>query len=994
MFSRRSPQPPWALALLALLACACGRGDEGPAPLSDAGVIVSGEFTTTPGTFAVAGESYLYPARAWQELELAPTYSLVDAPTGMSIDPSTGDVSWIPQTSQGGPHDVAIVATADSGTTEQSYLLEVAVPTLLVQGEIGPEGGALDAPAHDLRLVFPAGAVEAPTAFSLWALSEANPPLWGGMNLLSMPFTLRTDTGISHVDVSIEFRPSNARPGAEVFIARDTYDVDHWGSDNTVIVIDQTKAGPSADQIVADLSGLDALAVPSGWFAVVDLIAVVYPGDEFTVTWIDSGGDEISAVPEQAQIIHAGLEEHKGNAQAIMDCKVPTEKVNVYVADFGPKRASAAAFAANGRIYVPKRALKKPSDTFQHVLAHEYFHVVQAHMAGKSIAAMAARIKAGPKGIGPWWWREATAEFAATRLINKYNEYFAADYSVAAEGLADLKDDSSHKYRLNLYFRYLFETKGMKVCDFMRAQKALLIDDAPIEALSAQLGAEAFVQTFLKFAEAMFFFPTIDNFGKNHQAISAGGVTTLSFASGTASFSAPEFRGAYGIEVNRTSPEAQTLLVALKGPFVASEESAPQIRITDASGDKLATTQDLLFTSAGDSASIALPQVSLSKFFVTISQGEMQEHGSIQDLDLSVGAMALEVATSGSETDEDGAKVDVVVFLTADPGGRSVVVNVSSLDTSEGTVDKNQIVFDENYPWNVPQHITVTGQLDKIDDPATAYQVRLEVSEPADWKVKPHFLDLVNLPSACPQLSKYVGYQWSDVTGTESFTATADGNALSFSMDHSTSDTRSTSLTDYLPAKVAAESTYSKEHHTSDQSYRTGPLAGLRNGSNSVEISHIVAGTFSSPWGVVAEDILAETKTDNAQWTAATNSSTMQYAESRKILTRLTYGRNDQGQGCKILFEYYVFEQSGQAAGDAQGNLDGLYSLTTSTKNVSVSYIDGVRSTEEVLVSETVQDVSMRVSVGLTLGSQIGPITYNDGTHSGQALSSIRLFGQ
>lgn len=552
------------------------------------------------------------------------------------------------------------------------------------------------------------------------------------MNLLSAPLTLRANSDLSHVDVSIEFLPGTVRLGAEVFVARETHDVEHWGGD-TVIVIDQTKAGPSADQIIADLSGVDALAVPTGWFAVVDLIAVVYPGDEFTLTWIDSGGDEISAVPEQAQMIQASLEEHKGNAQAIMGCDVPAEKVSVYVADFGPTMSGAAAFVKSGIIYVPKRTLSKSPDKVQSILAHEYFHVIQAHMVGRSTSAKVARITAGDEGIGPWWWREASAEFAATRLLSKYVKYFLIDTWVAVEGLADLKD-SKHRYRLNIYFRYLFETRGMKVCDFMRAQKALLTNDAPIEALSAQLGVEPFVQSYLEFAEALFFFPTSDNFGESLPAISSSSPGGLEFATGSISYPTVEFRGAYGIEVTRTIAEPQTLLIGLDGPLVSSEGSSPQLQITDMAGNSLAATGDLIAAADGGSTSVALPQMSANKFFVTVSQGKMSAHSSIHELNLSLSEMAMEAALSGTETSEDGSTVTIDVSLSADPGNRTVVVDATSSNTAEGQVDKNQIVFDQANPWNIPQQITVTGQSDGVEDGDVPYSIELRISAPADWQ--------------------------------------------------------------------------------------------------------------------------------------------------------------------------------------------------------------------------------------------------------------------
>src|SRR5262249_14036984 len=59
------------------------------------------------------------------------TFSLVSPPGGMSIDTSSGQVTWTPAAADVGPHLITIQAVDSSGQVgQQSFLLFVKVPTV------------------------------------------------------------------------------------------------------------------------------------------------------------------------------------------------------------------------------------------------------------------------------------------------------------------------------------------------------------------------------------------------------------------------------------------------------------------------------------------------------------------------------------------------------------------------------------------------------------------------------------------------------------------------------------------------------------------------------------------------------------------------------------------------------------------------------------------------------------------------------------------------
>ncbi|QRK06928.1 PQQ-dependent sugar dehydrogenase [Archangium violaceum] len=74
-----------------------------------------------PVTAAVVGAPYRYEVKTLGNPP--PTYSLSEELSGMSIDPRTGVISWIPSTP--GTYEIPVVATNDHGTATQSFMLTV-----------------------------------------------------------------------------------------------------------------------------------------------------------------------------------------------------------------------------------------------------------------------------------------------------------------------------------------------------------------------------------------------------------------------------------------------------------------------------------------------------------------------------------------------------------------------------------------------------------------------------------------------------------------------------------------------------------------------------------------------------------------------------------------------------------------------------------------------------------------------------------------------------
>ncbi len=91
-----------------------------------------GNFTSTPPTTGMAGQAVVYDANHPEENQSGFGYSLSNAPTGATINATTGQLSWTPTNAQAGAQTFGIVATDAAGNTKtQNVSLTVAQQELM-----------------------------------------------------------------------------------------------------------------------------------------------------------------------------------------------------------------------------------------------------------------------------------------------------------------------------------------------------------------------------------------------------------------------------------------------------------------------------------------------------------------------------------------------------------------------------------------------------------------------------------------------------------------------------------------------------------------------------------------------------------------------------------------------------------------------------------------------------------------------------------------------
>ncbi|MCP5101257.1 MAG: hypothetical protein GY943_37405, partial [Chloroflexi bacterium] len=81
------------------------------------------EITTSPVSDAVANVPYSYDIDA--DGFPAPTFALVNPPTGMTVTLDSGVVSWTPAPANAGSHTITVTASNDAGSDSQTYTLTV-----------------------------------------------------------------------------------------------------------------------------------------------------------------------------------------------------------------------------------------------------------------------------------------------------------------------------------------------------------------------------------------------------------------------------------------------------------------------------------------------------------------------------------------------------------------------------------------------------------------------------------------------------------------------------------------------------------------------------------------------------------------------------------------------------------------------------------------------------------------------------------------------------
>jgi len=96
-----------------------------PAPLPPTPTNHAPTITSTPDTLATVGVLYAYDVNATDSDGDTLTYSLATNPTGMTIDSTTGVISWTPTSGQIGDHDVTVEVSDGEKSTTQSFTITV-----------------------------------------------------------------------------------------------------------------------------------------------------------------------------------------------------------------------------------------------------------------------------------------------------------------------------------------------------------------------------------------------------------------------------------------------------------------------------------------------------------------------------------------------------------------------------------------------------------------------------------------------------------------------------------------------------------------------------------------------------------------------------------------------------------------------------------------------------------------------------------------------------
>jgi hypothetical protein len=138
-----------------------------------------------PPTAAMVGKPIQYQVIASSANSASLLFSLSGAPTGMTIDATTGLVKWTPAANQVGDQSVTIVAQDSVGKTSQSFTLSVFVGRPVVSQLVSAAAGGVvtvndpTSTVNGLSISIPAGALVSDTTIVISEL--VSPPTFGGV---------------------------------------------------------------------------------------------------------------------------------------------------------------------------------------------------------------------------------------------------------------------------------------------------------------------------------------------------------------------------------------------------------------------------------------------------------------------------------------------------------------------------------------------------------------------------------------------------------------------------------------------------------------------------------------------------------------------------------------------------------------------------------------------------------------------------------------------
>jgi hypothetical protein len=212
------------------------------------------QFTSSPLTTATVGVAYAYAARASDPNGDVLTYALAQAPTGMTINASTGQIAWTPSASQAGTQPVAVRAADPGGlSVTQTYTVTVTAANAAPQIVTSPVVSATEGVtyAYDVNATDPNGDV------LTYALTQAPAGMTINAATGLIAWTpISTQSGAQNVTVRV------ADPGGLTVLQSFTITVDAGAPVPTT-----TRVDPATPATIAAAAGSQA-GVTLNWYRV------------------------------------------------------------------------------------------------------------------------------------------------------------------------------------------------------------------------------------------------------------------------------------------------------------------------------------------------------------------------------------------------------------------------------------------------------------------------------------------------------------------------------------------------------------------------------------------------------------------------------------------------------------------------------------------------------------------------------------------------------
>nr|WP_319400952.1 Ig-like domain-containing protein [uncultured Carboxylicivirga sp.] len=210
----------------------------------------------------------------------------------------------------------------------------------------------------------------------------------------------------------------------------------------------------------------------------------------------------------------------------------------------------------------------------------------------------------------------------------------------------------------------------------------------------------------------------------------------------------------------------------------ASEGSLDKTQLTFTSGN-WNTAQTVTVTGVDDdlvdgdisySLSIAVDNATSDDTYDNIS-----ETVSVTNTDNDVAGITITQSGTSNSTSEDKTTDSFTVKLDSQPTS-NVVINITGVDASEGSLDKTQLTFtSEN--WNTAQTVTVTGVDDNLVDGDITYTLSVAVNNATSDNTYDNISETVSVTNTDNDAAGIIIYQTDGDTKT-----TEDGSQDSFSV--------------------------------------------------------------------------------------------------------------------------------------------------------------------------------------------------------------------